>query len=77
MQESEFVILASDGVWDTLKNLEAVTKVRRWMMDGMTPEEAARELVNTALKLGSTDNASAVILRWVGTMTKAKYPQAL
>jgi serine/threonine protein phosphatase PrpC len=62
-QESEFMILASDGVWDTVTNKDAVTKVRRWLMDGMSPEEAARELVNMSLKLGSTDNASAVVLR--------------
>eukprot|EP00798_Chlamydomonas_sp_ICE-L_P029579 gene29579-5934_t len=63
-QDSEFLILASDGVWDTVSNTEAVRQIRRRLVDGASPELAAAELVKYALTMGSGDNVAAVVLRF-------------
>eukprot|EP00798_Chlamydomonas_sp_ICE-L_P029577 gene29577-5931_t len=62
-QDSEFLILASDGVWDTVSNTEAVRQVRRRLVAGASPELAATVLVKYALTMGSGDNVAAVVLR--------------
>ena len=53
--------MASDGLWDKLKNNEAVSRVRRWLCeDGLSVTEAAERLVDLAIRLGADDNT-----RWV------------
>lgn len=61
--EDKFFILASDGLWDVLTNQEAVDFVRR----DSSKSKAARNLVKRALKIGTTDNVSALVvwLTWV------------
>ena len=58
LQGSEFLILASDGLWDKLKNNEVVSRVRRWLSeDGLSVTEAAEKLVDMAItKYGADDN---------------------
>lgn len=64
-QGSEFLILASDGLWDKVRNAEAVARVRRWLSeDGQTLDEAAASLAEYSLKLGSLDNVSVLLLRF-------------
>ena len=65
-EESEFLILASDGVWDTVRNSEAVTRVRRWLREGDGPAAAAEKLADLAIKLSSQDNVTAVVLKFSG-----------
>jgi len=62
--EDRFVILASDGLWDVLTNQEAVDFVRR----DSQKHKVAKNLVKRALKIGTTDNITAVViwLTWVG-----------
>ena len=57
-QGSEFLILASDGLWDKLRNQEVVSRVRRWLAeDGLSVTEAAERLVDMAItKFGADDN---------------------
>ena len=62
--DSEFAILASDGLWDKVSNQEAVRLVRGWLAGGATAEEAARKLVEFALKLDTPDNVSVAVLRF-------------
>lgn len=64
--EDKFIILASDGLWDVLTNQEAVDFVRR----DSSKSKAARNLVKRALKIGTTDNVSALViwLTWVNNI---------
>lgn len=60
----EFLILACDGVWDVLTSDKAVHFVRRRLLEtGGDPQQAAEDLCQKALELGSGDNVSAVVVR--------------
>ena len=62
-EDDEFVIIATDGIWDVLTSQEAVLYVRRYLatkegdVDG-----AAKGLVRKALVSGTVDNVSAVVV---------------
>ncbi|PNW75498.1 hypothetical protein CHLRE_12g529150v5 [Chlamydomonas reinhardtii] len=58
--EDEFLLLASDGLWDVMTNQEAVTLVR----EEKDPETAAKRLTEEAYTRGSNDNISCVIIRF-------------
>ncbi|XP_020246576.1 probable protein phosphatase 2C 59 isoform X1 [Asparagus officinalis] len=53
----EFLILASDGLWDVVTNEEAVAMVKHIE----NPEEAAKKLMQEASQRGSVDNVQCVI----------------
>lgn len=36
--DHEFILLASDGIWDCMSNIEVVTFVREKIADGIEPE---------------------------------------
>ncbi|XP_078166396.1 putative protein phosphatase 2C 45 [Carex rostrata] len=57
----EFIIIASDGLWDTLSNQEAVDIVKN-KEDDM--KEAASLLVKHAYEYGSYDNITCVVVRF-------------
>ncbi|KQJ85043.1 probable protein phosphatase 2C 45 isoform X1 [Brachypodium distachyon] len=56
----EFLILASDGLWDVVSNEEAVDMTRS-IQD---PEEAAKRLLQEAYKRESSDNITCVVVRF-------------
>ncbi|KAF8394255.1 hypothetical protein HHK36_020462 [Tetracentron sinense] len=58
--DSEFVILASSGIWEVMKNQEAVNLVRH--IDN--PQEAAECLAKEALTRMSKINISCVVIRF-------------
>ena len=61
----EFLILACDGVWDVLSSECAVDIVReRLITRGVSCKEAAQELVQMAYRRGSTDNITAIVIRF-------------
>ncbi|OEL34657.1 putative protein phosphatase 2C 10 [Dichanthelium oligosanthes] len=57
----EFLILASDGLWDVVNNEEAVAMVKP-IQD---PQEAANKLLDEASRRGSSDNITVVIVRFL------------
>eukprot|EP00195_Chlamydomonas_chlamydogama_P006956 CAMPEP_0202890740 /NCGR_PEP_ID=MMETSP1392-20130828/1052_1 /ASSEMBLY_ACC=CAM_ASM_000868 /TAXON_ID=225041 /ORGANISM="Chlamydomonas chlamydogama, Strain SAG 11-48b" /LENGTH=238 /DNA_ID=CAMNT_0049574365 /DNA_START=401 /DNA_END=1117 /DNA_ORIENTATION=- len=58
--DDEFLILASDGLWDVMNNQEAADLVR-----GITDaEKAAKRLTEEAFQRGSNDNISCIIVRF-------------
>lgn len=56
----EFLLLASDGLWDVVSNQDAVTMVK----DVQDAEEAAKRLTDEAYKKGSADNITCVVIRF-------------
>ncbi|PNH07005.1 putative protein phosphatase 2C 8 [Tetrabaena socialis] len=69
-EEDEFLILATDGLWDTLDNKEAVDIVHRCLrhkgVQSLGPREAlvkvGRILTKFAVSRGSRDNVTAIII---------------
>ena len=60
--QDEFVVVASDGVWDVLGSQKALNFVRRRLRTHKCAQRAAGELVAEALALGSHDNTSALVV---------------
>lgn len=58
----DFLVLASDGVWDSLTNRDAVQTIRRSLASECSAEVAAAALVRRAMQLGSSDNVSALVV---------------
>ena len=59
----EFVVLASDGLWDVISSSECVELVRSWTADlSQPPQKTARDLTELALNRGSQDNVSVALL---------------
>jgi protein phosphatase 1L len=56
----DFLILASDGLWDVVTNQEAVSMVKS-IED---PEKAANKLTDEAYRRGSADNITCLIVRF-------------
>lgn len=56
----EFLLLASDGLWDVIPNQEAVNLVRHVGH----PEEMSRMLVDEAFRRGSVDNITCLVVRF-------------
>ncbi|KAK4722103.1 hypothetical protein R3W88_012336 [Solanum pinnatisectum] len=56
----EFLIVASDGLWNVLSNEEAVTLVQ----DIKDAEAASRRLIEEAYSRGSSDNITCVVVRF-------------
>ncbi|KAF3777114.1 putative protein phosphatase 2C 59 [Nymphaea thermarum] len=63
----EFLILASDGLWDVVTNEEAVSMVKS-IED---PEEAAKRLMQEAYQRGSADNITCVVVRFLVGQTSS------
>lgn len=55
----EFIVIACDGVWDVCSDQSVVDLIR----DVESTDEAAREIVRHALKRGSTDNVTCMVVR--------------
>eukprot|EP01060_Flectonema_neradi_P014699 TRINITY_DN2132_c3_g1_i1.p1 TRINITY_DN2132_c3_g1~~TRINITY_DN2132_c3_g1_i1.p1 ORF type:complete len:437 (+),score=66.85 TRINITY_DN2132_c3_g1_i1:127-1437(+) len=56
---TEFVIVACDGVWDVMSSQEAVSIVRRDLSKGVNV--AASSLVRASIEKGSCDNVTALV----------------
>lgn len=61
-RSQRFVIVASDGVWETLSSDTAVKIVDSSLRNGAKAEKAAAVLVHRAVSAGSADNCSAAII---------------
>ncbi|RLN18651.1 putative protein phosphatase 2C 32 [Panicum miliaceum] len=64
-QQCEFLILASDGLWDKIDNQEAVDLARPLCTnnDKASRMAACRMLTETSISRGSTDDISVVIIQ--------------
>lgn len=64
-QLDEFIILATDGLWDTMNSAQAVTFVRGMMKlnPDHSMQEVADALVERAIRCRTQDNVACVILK--------------
>lgn len=60
--DTEFLLLACDGIFERMTNLEAMQTVRRKLRLSPDPKQAAEALVKYASKTGSADNLSAIVV---------------
>lgn len=60
--DDDFVLLATDGLWDKVDNIQAVAATRRALSRSRDAETAAKALVERAQRLDSTDNITVVTL---------------
>jgi len=58
---SQHLIIASDGLWDVMSSFQVVEFVQEHALMGKSCSQIARELVETAYMKGSEDNISALI----------------
>lgn len=61
-KQDDFVIVATDGLWDKISSNEAVSVARRVLCDTKDAAVASRSLVERAQRCGSSDNISVVTL---------------
>jgi serine/threonine protein phosphatase PrpC len=58
----KFIVLACDGLWDVLSNQDVVDFIINLQMDESYSDNYAKDLAEYALKKGSFDNVSVIIL---------------
>eukprot|EP00270_Netrium_digitus_P019242 TRINITY_DN755_c0_g1_i4.p1 TRINITY_DN755_c0_g1~~TRINITY_DN755_c0_g1_i4.p1 ORF type:complete len:327 (+),score=71.77 TRINITY_DN755_c0_g1_i4:182-1162(+) len=59
-KDDEFLVMASDGLWDVIKEQEAVALIR----GVKSTSTAAKQLVEEAFRRGSADNITCVVVRF-------------
>lgn len=59
--EDEFLVLASDGLWDVVKDQDAIDMVQQTL----DAEEAAKFLTQEAYRRGSADNITCLVVRFL------------
>ncbi|XVF62443.1 hypothetical protein PTKIN_Ptkin09bG0008200 [Pterospermum kingtungense] len=66
-EDDEFMIIGCDGIWDVMSSQFAVSLVRNGLRRHDDPEECAKELVNEASRLNSSDNLTAIVIGFSST----------
>ena len=66
--QPEFMILASDGLWDAFSNEEAVRFVRQRLNE---PHFGAKSIVLQSFYRGCPDNITVMVVKFKGAGTKA------
>ncbi|MDR3646283.1 MAG: PP2C family protein-serine/threonine phosphatase [Candidatus Babeliales bacterium] len=61
--EDEFIILASDGIWDVITSQNAVDLVNNQLSKNMNLNDIAKYLISVALRAGSKDNLTVIIIK--------------
>ena len=72
----EFLIVATDGLWDVVSSQDAVTRARRELRAGKHPQAVAEMLTRTALKRRTADNVAVVVVDLSGPGGWAAAPEA-
>ena len=60
--DDEFIILASDGLWDVMSSKDAVDFARKDLQKGRSLQSVANKLANIALRRYSEDNIAVVVI---------------
>ena len=62
--QDHFLVLACDGLWDVFPYQDASDYVLSQLLLTNDPGQAARSLVEEALRKGSIDNITALVITW-------------
>ncbi len=65
--EDEFVIVATDGLWDVVNSKEGCEFVRKDLKKGQSPEQAAERLTTIAERRRTQDNVAVVVIDLKGS----------
>jgi serine/threonine protein phosphatase PrpC len=60
--QDSFLLLACDGLWDVLGHQEAVDHTHAVLQSGASASDAAQRLADLALRLGSSDNVTVIVV---------------
>ena len=60
--EDEFILVASDGLWDVISSQDAVNFVRTELRKGRGLQETAERMAGVALKRYTADNVAVVLI---------------
>lgn len=60
--EDDFLVLATDGLWEVVRNQEVVRFARRYLAESRDPQSCAKKLVEAALRMGGQDNVSVIVV---------------
>ena len=60
--DDQFILLASDGLWDVMSSSGAVEYVLSLLEDGHRQDKVATLMVEEALRRGTYDNITVVII---------------
>eukprot|EP00118_Oscarella_pearsei_P018261 m.186393 g.186393 ORF g.186393 m.186393 type:complete len:276 (+) comp39347_c0_seq1:159-986(+) len=58
----DFVVLASDGLWDVVSEESAVKRVAKMLKENTTAQTAADRLAQKAIKRGTFDNTTVIVV---------------
>ncbi|XVE98461.1 hypothetical protein REPUB_Repub03eG0108700 [Reevesia pubescens] len=61
-KEDEFLIIGSDGIWDVFTSQNAIDFARRRLQEHNDVKLCCKEIVEEAIKRGSTDNLTVVLV---------------
>ncbi|GAB4822197.1 hypothetical protein N2152v2_009243 [Parachlorella kessleri] len=61
--EDEFLVLATDGLWDVMDSQDVVSLARTSLRKGQTAQEVADKLAQVALKRYTADNVAVVVVK--------------
>jgi serine/threonine protein phosphatase PrpC len=61
-EDDDFIIIASDGLWDVFESNEAVDLVQRLIQQGLPRDQVASWMVEESIRRGTYDNVTVVIL---------------
>jgi protein phosphatase 1L len=69
-KDDDFLIMASDGLWDVLRNKDVCDTCYALNNNNHGPQQIAEELVNTAIARGSMDNVTCIVVRLNGYVNR-------
>ena len=63
----EFCVMASDGLWDVMSSEIIIKRVHDLLATGTELDDVAEELCELAIRLGSSDNVTLVIIQFINS----------
>ncbi|KAL3130276.1 hypothetical protein ABBQ38_008108 [Trebouxia sp. C0009 RCD-2024] len=69
-EDDEFVIIASDGLWDVMESSRAVTIARQQFKRGKNAQEVADHIAQLAIKQHTYDNVAVAVVDLLGSTEK-------